>query len=206
MVGAGNLVGTFFSQMELVGNKDPVAISVYVGVILVVDGAATERDPSAGIGVPPHPRRASSDPAVPRAAVPLFSIITNSSGSYQSARSRTMPVASPSPSLPNPSRGASTPTTASDGVATSIASDSAPNVTVSHPCGFVNVVERSRPSPIDDDDDDEDDDDRPNVMPRYDDNDDGPPPPPPLPFLLRPKPPPIPNRGRSRGTARTCRG
>jgi hypothetical protein len=31
---------------------------------------ATERDPPAGIGVPPRPHHASSDPAVPRAAVP----------------------------------------------------------------------------------------------------------------------------------------
>jgi hypothetical protein len=39
MVGAGNLVITFFSHMELVGNKDPVSDGVYVSVILVVDGA-----------------------------------------------------------------------------------------------------------------------------------------------------------------------
>ena len=31
-----------------------------------------ERDPPAGIGVPPRPRRASSDPAVPRATVPRW--------------------------------------------------------------------------------------------------------------------------------------
>jgi hypothetical protein len=39
MVGASDLVGTFFSHMELVGNKDPVAVGVYVSVILVIDGA-----------------------------------------------------------------------------------------------------------------------------------------------------------------------
>ena len=85
----------------------------------------------------------------------------------------------------------------SDGVATSIASNSAPNIAVSHPCGFANVVEQSRRPPINGDN-------RPNVTPRYDDDDDDnngplppppPPPPPPLPFLLRPKPPPIPNSG-----------
>jgi hypothetical protein len=39
MVCAGDLVGIFFSHMELVGNKDPVAVGVYVGVILAIDGA-----------------------------------------------------------------------------------------------------------------------------------------------------------------------
>ena len=91
-------------------------------------------------------------------------------GSYQLARLWTMPVASSLPSsTPNPSRGAST--------TTSIASAS--NVANSHPCGFANVIERSRRPPIDDDDDD----DGPNITPRYDDGP-PPPPPPPLPFLL----------------------